>query len=146
MSESLRIGSSPTGNFGTIPRARARGGAEGDSRRPRQPHGRKPRSLIDDAGDDLPKRASSPSRVVPRAATIPKERLALRHKNNLSALGANRLDIVIKQGLSYGAVHVVYEVARMASTSAAEQPLRLAMVRCLTLPCSRYDSRSRYRV
>jgi hypothetical protein len=32
MSESLRIGSSPTGNFGTIPRARARGGAEGDSR------------------------------------------------------------------------------------------------------------------
>jgi hypothetical protein len=31
---------------------------------------------------------------------------ALRHKDNLSALGTNPSDIVTKQGLSYGAVFV----------------------------------------
>ena len=46
------------------------------------------------------------------AAEIEAIRLALRHKDNLSALGTNPSEIVIKQGLSYGAVHVVYEVAR----------------------------------
>jgi hypothetical protein len=46
------------------------------------------------------------------AAEIEAIRLALRHKDNLSALGIKPSEIVIKQGLSYGAVHVVYEVAR----------------------------------
>jgi hypothetical protein len=46
------------------------------------------------------------------AAQIEAIRLALRHKDNLSALGISPSDISIKQGLSYGAVHVVREVAR----------------------------------
>jgi hypothetical protein len=46
------------------------------------------------------------------AAEIEAIRLALRHKENLSALGIKQSEIVIKQGLSYGAVHVVHEVAR----------------------------------
>ena len=53
------------------------------------------------------------------AAEIEAIRLALRHKANLSALGTNPSDIVIKQGLSYGAVHVVYEVARSLGIVAA---------------------------
>ena len=39
-------------------------------------------------------------------------RLALRHKDNLSALTTTPPQFTIKQGPSYGAVHVVYEVAR----------------------------------
>lgn len=46
------------------------------------------------------------------AAEIEAIRLALRHKGNLSAVGINPSEIVTKQGLSYGAVHVVHEVAR----------------------------------
>jgi Transposase DDE domain len=46
-------------------------------------------------------------------------RLALRHKDNLSALGTKQSEIVIKQGLSYGAVHVVHEVARSLGIVAA---------------------------
>jgi hypothetical protein len=53
------------------------------------------------------------------AAEIEAIRLALRHKDNLSALGTNPPEIVIKQGLSYGAVHVVYEVARSLGIAAA---------------------------
>ena len=53
------------------------------------------------------------------AAEIEAIRLALRHEDNLSALGINPSDIVIKQGLSYGAVHVVYEVARSLGIVAA---------------------------
>jgi hypothetical protein len=53
------------------------------------------------------------------AAEIEAIRLALRHKDNLSALGTNPSEIVIKQGLSYGAVHVVYEVARSLGIVAA---------------------------
>jgi hypothetical protein len=43
----------------------------------------------------------------------------LRHKDNLSALGTNPSEIVIKQGLSYGAVHVVHKVARSLGIVAA---------------------------
>ena len=46
------------------------------------------------------------------AAEIEAIRLALRHKDNLSALTTAPPQFTIKQGLSYGAVHVVYEVAR----------------------------------
>jgi hypothetical protein len=53
------------------------------------------------------------------AAEIDAIRLALRHKDNLSALGASPSEIVIKQGLSYGAVHVVHEVARSLGIVAA---------------------------
>jgi hypothetical protein len=53
------------------------------------------------------------------AAEVEAIRLALRHKDNLSALGTNPSDIVIKQGLSYGAVHVVHEVARSLGIVAA---------------------------
>jgi len=53
------------------------------------------------------------------AAEIEAIRLALRHKDNLSALGTNPSEIVIKQGLSYGAVQVVYEVARSLGIAAA---------------------------
>jgi hypothetical protein len=53
------------------------------------------------------------------AAEIEAVRLALRHKDNLSALGINPSEIVIKQGLSYGAVHVVYEVAHSLGIVAA---------------------------
>jgi hypothetical protein len=42
------------------------------------------------------------------AAEVEAIRLALRHKDNLSTLSTNPSDIVIKQGLSYGAVHVVH--------------------------------------
>jgi hypothetical protein len=42
-------------------------------------------------------------------------RLALRHKDNLSVLNINRSEI----GLSYGAVHVVHEVARFLGIVAA---------------------------
>jgi hypothetical protein len=98
-----------------------------------------------------------------------------RHKDNLGALTPATL--TIKQGPSFGAVHLVHEVARaleidtalgnsregqlalwqviarvidqgsrlssvrkasrIASISAAEQELKFAMVRCLTLPLSR---------
>src|SRR6201987_5958204 len=58
------------------------------------------------------------------AAEIEAIRLALRHKDNLSALGTNASEIVIKQGLSYGAVHVVYEVARSLGIFAALGPTR----------------------
>jgi hypothetical protein len=40
------------------------------------------------------------------AAEIEAIRLALRHKDNLSALTIDQAQIVIKQGLSYGAVYV----------------------------------------
>ena len=53
------------------------------------------------------------------AAEVEAIRLALRHKDNLSALGTNPSDIVIKQGLSYGAVHVVHDVARSLGIVAA---------------------------
>src|SRR6516162_8446217 len=53
------------------------------------------------------------------AAEIEAIRLALRHKDNLSALNINQPEIVIKQGLSYGAVHVVHEVARSLGIVAA---------------------------
>jgi hypothetical protein len=53
------------------------------------------------------------------AAEIEAIRLALRHKDKLSALGTNPSEIVVKQGLSYGAVHVVYEVARSLGIAAA---------------------------
>jgi hypothetical protein len=53
------------------------------------------------------------------AAEIEAIRLALRHKNNLAALGINQSQIAIKQGLSYGAVHVVHEVARSLGITAA---------------------------
>ena len=46
------------------------------------------------------------------AAEIEAIRLALRHKDNLSALTTAPPQFTIKQGPSYGAVHVVYEVAR----------------------------------
>jgi hypothetical protein len=52
------------------------------------------------------------------AAEIEAIRLALRHKDNLSPLAAQS-EIVIKQGLSYGAVHVVHEVARSLGIVAA---------------------------
>ena len=53
------------------------------------------------------------------AAEIEAIRLALRHKDNLSALGINPSEVVIKQGLSYGAVHLVQEVARSLGIVAA---------------------------
>jgi hypothetical protein len=53
------------------------------------------------------------------AAEIEAIRLALRHKDNLSALGINQSELIIKQGLSYGAVHVVHEVARSLGIVAA---------------------------
>jgi len=46
------------------------------------------------------------------AAEIEAIRLALRHKDNLSALTTAPPQFTIKQGPSYGAVHVVHEVAR----------------------------------
>jgi Transposase DDE domain len=53
------------------------------------------------------------------AAEIEAIRLALRHKDNLSAVGIKPSEIVIKQGLSYGVVHVVHEVARALGIVAA---------------------------
>jgi hypothetical protein len=53
------------------------------------------------------------------AAEIEAIRLALRHKDNLSALGINQSEIVVKQGLSYGAVHLVHEMARSLGIVAA---------------------------
>ena len=53
------------------------------------------------------------------AAEIEAIRLALRHKNNLTALGIKQSQIAIKQGLSFGAVHVVHEVARSLGIAAA---------------------------
>jgi hypothetical protein len=58
------------------------------------------------------------------AAEIEAIRLALRHKDNLSALDTNSSAIVIKQGLSYGAVHLVHEVARSLGIVAALGPSR----------------------
>src|SRR5215475_2754289 len=58
------------------------------------------------------------------AAEIEAIRLALRHKDNLSALHTNASAIVIKQGLSYGAVHLVHEVARSLGIVAALGPSR----------------------
>jgi len=46
-------------------------------------------------------------------------RLALRHKDKLSTLNIGPSEIAIKQGVSYGAVHVVYEVARSLGIVAA---------------------------
>jgi hypothetical protein len=53
------------------------------------------------------------------AAEIEAIRLALRHKDKLSALEINPSAIVIKQGLSYGAVHLVHELARSLGIVAA---------------------------
>ena len=53
------------------------------------------------------------------AAEIEAIPLALRHKEKLSALGIKQSEIVIKQGLSYGAIHVVHEVARFLGIVAA---------------------------
>ena len=53
------------------------------------------------------------------AAEIEAIRLALRHKDNLSALSTSQPEIAIKQGLSYGAVFVVHEVARCLGIVAA---------------------------
>src|SRR6516162_5071584 len=58
------------------------------------------------------------------AAEIEAIRLALRHKDNLSALTTNQAQFVIKQGLSYGAVYVVHEVARSLGIVAALGPSR----------------------
>ena len=58
------------------------------------------------------------------AAEIEAIRLALRHKDNLSVLGTSPSAIVIKQGLSYGAVHLVHEVARSLGIVAALGPTR----------------------
>jgi hypothetical protein len=58
------------------------------------------------------------------AAEIEAIRLALRHKDKLSALDTNPSAIVIKQGLSYGAVHLVHEVARSLGIVAALGPSR----------------------
>ena len=58
------------------------------------------------------------------AAEIDAIRLALRHKDKLSALDTNSSAIVIKQGLSYGAVHLVHEVARALGIVAALGPSR----------------------
>jgi hypothetical protein len=58
------------------------------------------------------------------AAEIEAIRLALRHKDNLTALDTNASAIVIKQGLSYGAVHLVHEVARSLGIVAALGPSR----------------------
>jgi hypothetical protein len=58
------------------------------------------------------------------AAEIEAIRLALRHKDKLSALDTNPSAIVIKQGLSYGAVHLVHEVARALGIVAALGPSR----------------------
>ena len=64
------------------------------------------------------------------AAEIEAIRLALRHKDNLSALGTNPSEIVIKQGLSYGAVHVVYEAARSLGIVAALGTTRDGLLAC----------------
>jgi len=58
------------------------------------------------------------------AAEIEAIRLALRHKDKLSALHTNPSAIVIKQGLSYGAVHLVHEIARSLGIVAALGPSR----------------------
>src|SRR5215468_5653727 len=58
------------------------------------------------------------------AAEIDAIRLALRHKDKLSALDTNASAIVIKQGLSYGAVHLVHEMARSLGIVAALGPSR----------------------
>jgi hypothetical protein len=73
------------------------------------------------------------------AAEIEAIRLALRHKDNLSALGTNPSEIVIKQGLSYGAVHVVYEVARSLGIVAALGTTRDGLWRDHFRWRSRYD-------
>ena len=46
------------------------------------------------------------------AAEIEAIRLALRHKSDLAALGPAPRTITVQQGASYGAVHVVHQVAR----------------------------------
>jgi hypothetical protein len=53
------------------------------------------------------------------AAEVEAIRLALCHKDNLSALGTSPSDIVIKQGLSHAAVHVAHEVTRALGIGAA---------------------------
>ena len=58
------------------------------------------------------------------AAEIEAIRLALRHKDKLSALQTDPSAIVVKQGLSYGAVHLVHEVARSLGIVAALGPSR----------------------
>jgi len=58
------------------------------------------------------------------AEEIEAVRLALRHKGNLSALNVSPADIEIRQGPSYGAVHVVYEIARSLGIVDALGPTR----------------------
>jgi hypothetical protein len=58
------------------------------------------------------------------AAEIEAIRLALRHKDNLSALTTTPPQFTIKQGPSYGAVHVVYGVARSLGIDQALGPTR----------------------
>lgn len=53
------------------------------------------------------------------AAEIEAIRLALRHKDDLTVLDTDASAIVIKQGLSFGAAHLVYEVARALGLVAA---------------------------
>src|SRR5215471_1961189 len=53
------------------------------------------------------------------AAEIEAIRLALRHKDDLTVLETDASAIVIKQGLSFGAAHLVYEVARSLGIVAA---------------------------
>lgn len=53
------------------------------------------------------------------AAEIDAIRLALRHKDKLSLVDPKASQIIIKQGLSYGAVHLVYEVAHHLGIAAA---------------------------
>src|SRR6516225_2617490 len=71
------------------------------------------------------------------AAEIEAIRLALRHKDNLAALTTAPAQFTIKQGLSYGAVHVVHEVARSLGIDKALGTTRdgqLAL--CKSLPAS----------
>ena len=53
------------------------------------------------------------------AAEIEAIRLALRHKDKLSLVDPKASQILIKQGLSYGAVHLVYELAHRLGIAAA---------------------------
>jgi hypothetical protein len=59
-----------------------------------------------------PRRQNPYARLLRESVEIEAIRLALRNKDNLSALATASAKITIKQGPSFGAVHVVYEVAR----------------------------------
>jgi len=52
-------------------------------------------------------------------AEIEAIRLALRHKDKLSLVDPKASQIIIKQGLSYGAVHLVHELAHRLGIAAA---------------------------